>query len=130
MAKIKSILIYISEERDMRKLILVCLVNTLAFYLASLLFANIWVAGLGAYVGAGIVLGLVNLAVRPILFLLTLPFTILTLGLFSLIVNTWMVMLTAKLIPGLHIYGFWTALGTSIVISLINGLFKGIYKNE
>jgi putative membrane protein len=130
MAKIKSILIYISEERDMRKLILVCLVNTLAFYLASLLFANIWVAGLGAYVGAGIVLGLVNLAVRPILFLLTLPFTILTLGLFSLVVNTWMVMLTAKLIPGLHIYGFWTALGTSIVISLINGLFKGIYKNE
>ncbi|HZW82147.1 MAG TPA: phage holin family protein [Candidatus Deferrimicrobium sp.] len=114
----------------MRKLILVCLVNILAFYLASLLFVNIWVTGFGAYVGAGIVLGLVNLAVRPILFLLTLPFTILTLGLFSLVVNTWMVMLTAKLIPGMHIYGFWTALGTSIVISLINGLFKGIYKNK
>ena len=112
----------------MRKLSLMCLVNTLAFYLASVLFANVWVEHPVAYLGAGIVLGLVNLALRPILFLLTLPLTLLTLGLFALVVNTWMVLLTAAILPGLHIKGFWTAFGVALVISLVNWLFKEGYK--
>ena len=128
MQKTKSTSIYIRKERVMRKLILVCLVNTLAFYLASVLFANVWVERPIAYFGAGIVLGLVNLALRPILFLITLPFTILTLGFFALVVNTWMVLLTAAILPGFHIKGFWTAFGVALVISLVNWLVKEGYK--
>ena len=68
---------------------------------------------------AGLVLGLVNAFLRPILVVLTLPITIVTLGLFLLVINAAMVALVAKLLPGMHVAGFWSALGTAIVVSVV-----------
>ena len=72
---------------------------------------------------AGLLLGVVNALVRPIAFILTLPLTILTLGLFLFVLNTAMVALVAWLLPGFHLHGgFRTALLTSIIVWLTGWL--------
>ena len=66
---------------------------------------------------AGLLLGVVNAIVRPVAILLTLPLTILSLGLFLLVINTAMVGLVAAMLPGFHIFGgFWSAFGTAFVV--------------
>ena len=69
---------------------------------------------------AAVVLGLVNALVRPIVFFLTLPITIVTLGLFLLVLNAAMVGLVAWLVPGFQISGFWTAVGAALIVSLVS----------
>ena len=68
---------------------------------------------------AGLVLGIVNALLRPLLVVLTLPITLLTLGLFLLVINAAMVALVAWLMPGMRLDGFWAALGTAIIVSLV-----------
>jgi putative membrane protein len=69
---------------------------------------------------AGILLGVVNSIVRPIAILLTLPVTILTLGLFILVINAGMVQLVAWMLPGMHVAGFGAAFWTAILVSLVS----------
>ena len=88
----------------------------------GLWIATRWVSGIridtaGTLVLAGLLLGVVNAIVRPILVILTLPITILSLGFFLLIVNTAMVALVAWMLPGFHIYGgFWSAFETALIV--------------
>ena len=72
---------------------------------------------------AAVVLGALNLFIRPILFVLTLPITILTLGLFSFVINALLVMATSYIVPGFSIANFWTALLFAFVLSIINWVF-------
>jgi putative membrane protein len=94
----------------------------------GLWIATRWVAGIridnaGTLVLAGLLLGLVNAVVRPILVILTLPITILSLGFFLLIVNTAMVALVAWMLTGFHIYGgFWSAFQTALIVWIIGWL--------
>jgi putative membrane protein len=69
---------------------------------------------------AAIVLGVVNAVVRPLAFILTLPITVVTLGLFLLVLNAGMVALVAWLVPGFQISGFWTAVGAALIVSLVS----------
>lgn len=69
---------------------------------------------------AGILLGVVNAIVRPIAIILTLPMTVVTLGLFLLIINAGMVGLVAWILPGMHVAGFWAAFWTSVIVSLVS----------
>jgi putative membrane protein len=69
---------------------------------------------------AGLVLGLVNAFLRPLLVVLTLPITLVTLGLFLLVINAAMVALVAWLLPGMRVDSFWAALGTAIIVSLVS----------
>ncbi|MEO8017621.1 MAG: phage holin family protein [Pseudomonadota bacterium] len=69
---------------------------------------------------AGLLLGVVNAIVRPIAVVLSLPALLLTVGLFLLVINAAMLGLVALLLPGFHIHGFWTAVGGSIVVSLVS----------
>ena len=69
---------------------------------------------------AAIVLGVVNAFVRPLAFILTLPLTVLTLGLFLLVLNAGMVALVAWLVPGFQVAGFWTAVGAALIVSLVS----------
>ncbi|MEN2283050.1 phage holin family protein [Algoriphagus sp. SE2] len=66
---------------------------------------------------------LINITIKPILILLTLPITILTLGLFLLVINAVVLLLAAEIIPGFEIDGFWWALLFAVVLSIINSLF-------
>lgn len=68
---------------------------------------------------AGLVLGIVNAFLRPLLVVLTLPITLVTLGLFLLVINAAMVGLVAWLLPGMRVDSFWAALGTAIIVSLV-----------
>lgn len=69
---------------------------------------------------AGLLLGIVNAVVRPIAIILTLPMTIVTLGLFLLIINAAMVGLVALILPGFRMQGFWTAILTALIVSLVS----------
>jgi putative membrane protein len=73
---------------------------------------------------AALVLGIVNTIVKPILFVLTLPFTIITLGLFLLVLNALMLYLTAWLVPGFSVHGFVTTLIASILLAIVSMVWK------
>ncbi len=75
---------------------------------------------------AAVLLGIVNAFVRPLAFILTLPLTILTLGLFLLVLNAGMVALVAWVVPGFSIAGFWTAVGTAIIVGIVSWAASGL----
>ncbi len=82
-----------------------------------------------ALIGA-VVLALANTILKPVLFVLTLPFTILTLGLFLLVLNALMLWITGRIVPGLHIHGVVTTLLASIALSLVGMIWKAASKDE
>jgi len=101
------------------------LINMTAILLIAYLLPNvIWVDGLGAAFIAALLLGIVNAVIRPILILLTLPLTFLTLGLFLLVINGLMLWLVASLVGGFHVNGFWGAVLGSILISLVSWILS------
>jgi putative membrane protein len=71
---------------------------------------------------AAVLLGVINAVVRPIAFILTLPLTLVTLGLFLFVLNAAMVGLVARLVPGFTISGFWTAMGAAVIVWLVSWL--------
>jgi len=91
----------------------------------GLWLATLWVHGVSidtpaTLILAGVLLGIVNSIVRPIAILLTLPMTIVTLGLFLLVINAGMVALVAWMLPGMHVAGFWAAFWTAVLVSLVS----------
>ncbi|HSY95551.1 MAG TPA: phage holin family protein [Steroidobacteraceae bacterium] len=91
----------------------------------GLWLATVWVNGVsidtpGTLILAGVLLGIVNSVVRPVAIVLTLPMTIVTLGLFLLVINAGMVALVAWILPGMHVAGFWSAFWTSVLVSLVS----------
>ena len=91
-------------------------INALALVVVEAMFSGIWVepqAALRTTIAAAVLLALVNSYLRPLVLVLTLPFNILTLGLFTLVVNGLMLKLVSWLIPGFHVEGFWTAVAAS-----------------
>ena len=91
-----------------------------ALWLASRLFTGIRFESRGALLGEALLLGFVNAFVKPLVILLTLPFTLITLGLFLLVINALMIKLVAALVGGFKLSGFWTAFFASIFISLFS----------
>ena len=104
--------------------------NGLAIFAAAWLLDGVYLAGAVPALIAGLILGLVNALVRPILILLTLPFTILTLGLFLFIVNTICLALTAALVPGFEISGFFPAFFAALIVTIVSWLLSGFAKND
>ena len=96
--------------------------TALAIGVAAQVLPGIQVDGLWPTVVAALLLGLANLTIRPILLLLTLPLTVLTLGLFALVVNGAMLALVASLVNGVHVAGFGSAILGAVLISLVGGL--------
>lgn len=109
----------------MKRQIYRVLVNALAFFIAAQFLPIVATTPLH-FLGAGIVLGLVNLMIRPLLIILTIPLNLLTLGIFTLVINTWMIMLTSGLLLGFDVPGFGVAFLVSIMVSLANWGFKEI----
>jgi putative membrane protein len=95
-------------------------ITALGLWVASELLAGLTFDSTGKLILAAIVLGVVNALVRPIAFILTLPITVITLGLFLLVLNAAMVALVAWLVPGMQISGFWTAMGAALIVSLVS----------
>jgi putative membrane protein len=98
------------------------LIATIAIAIASRLVPGVSVDASSALIAA-VVLGALNLFIRPILFVLTLPITILTLGLFSFVINAILVMVASYLVPGFHVASFWSAFLFAFVLSVVNWVF-------
>ena len=108
-------------------LIIRILISAVAVYVASLFIPGIQVSGgAGTYLIVAIVLGFLNAFIKPILTILTIPITIVTLGLFLLVLNVLMVYLTDYLVSGFHVTGFIAALLFSIVVSIVTSLIDAI----
>jgi putative membrane protein len=86
----------------------------------------IWVDGLMAALAAAFVLGLINAFVRPLFVILTLPISVITLGLFLLVINGLLLLLVDWIVPGFHVNGFWGAVAGSILISIVSGILTRV----
>ena len=102
------------------RLILLWILNAVALLAVAYLLPAIHVASFGAAMLAALLLGLVNTVVRPLLLLLTLPVTLLTLGLFIFVVNGLMFWLAGTLIEGFAVGGFWPAVFGSLLYSVVS----------
>ena len=106
------------------RLLLVWILNAIALLAVAWLYPGVLVQDWKAAAIAALVLGLVNTIVKPILVLLTLPVTIVTLGLFLLVLNALLFWAVASLVPGFHVEGFWAALLGAILYSIIAWLLS------
>jgi putative membrane protein len=104
-------------------LIITLLLNALSLYIASYILDGVKVDGPMAAIVAGLVLGIANFIVKPILKLLALPITVLTLGLFLLVINAVVLLLVDYLVAGFSIEGFGTAILLAIVIWILNLIY-------
>jgi putative membrane protein len=100
------------------------LITTIAVFLAVMIVPGLEVDSLRAGLAAVLVLTFLNLLVRPILFVLTLPLIVLSLGLFLIVVNALLLELTAYLVNGFSVTGFWPAIGGAVVISLVTTILN------
>ncbi|MCP5165068.1 MAG: phage holin family protein [Pseudomonadales bacterium] len=102
--------------------ILRTLITALGIWLATYLVPGVSATSTGALLWAAIALGLINAFVRPVLVLLTLPFTILTLGVFLLLLNAAMLNLAGWFVDGFEVVGFWSSVFGALVVSVVSGL--------
>jgi putative membrane protein len=100
-------------------------IGMLGLWVAQAIVPGMTITGLGTLLLAALLLGLVNAVVRPVLVILTLPITLVTLGLFLLVVNTAMLALVAWMLGGFTITGFWAAFFGSCVVSLVSWVASG-----
>lgn len=108
-------------------MIKILLINSLVIFAGAWILEGVQVRSYFTALGVAIVLALINMLIKPLILFLTLPLTIITLGLFVLVVNAWMLMLADKLIEGFTMKSFWWALIFSIFISLANSLMFRIF---
>jgi putative membrane protein len=108
-----------------RSILLRWLITTLAICMVPYVVSGVSVEGFGAAMFAAAVLGILNSLVRPVLIILTLPLTVVTLGLFLLVINTLMFLLAGSIAPGFHVESFWSALFGSIIVSIVSWMING-----
>ena len=102
------------------RLLILWLINALALLAVPYLLHSVRVDSFGAALIAALILGFVNTLVRPVLVVLTLPVTVLTLGLFILVINGLMFWVVAQLVGGFHVGGFWSAVGGALLYSIVS----------
>lgn len=102
------------------------IVNGLAVYLTSILLSGVVINDFITAILVSIVLGIVNTIVKPILLIFTLPFNILTLGLFTWVINALMVLLAQNLVSGFHVLSFGWAILFSLVLSVVSSLLYSL----
>jgi putative membrane protein len=96
------------------------LINALVIFVAAYVLVGVHVSNFTAALAAALVLGIINVTIRPLLLLLTLPISLLSLGLFTFVINACMILLSAKIVPGFTVDSFWWAFLFSLVLSIIN----------
>jgi putative membrane protein len=113
----------------MKRFLIHWLVVALALWVTAYILPGVHIDSTQALAIAAVVLGLVNALIRPILTILTLPITILTLGLFYLLVNGFTFLLASKVVPGFSVSSYWWAVLGALVVSIVSG-FVGSFFNE
>ena len=106
------------------------IIFTVSIIIASYLLEGIHISGFFSAFFAAAALGILNALFRPILLILTLPINVLTLGLFTFIINALMLKMASGIIPGFEVHGFWTAVIGSLIISVISWLLNSFISDR
>ena len=114
----------------MKGIFLRWLILTLAIMVAAYLIEGIEVRGFGSALFAAALLGILNAFFRPVLIILTLPINILTLGLFTFVINALLLMMASGVIGGFEVHGFWAAFLGALIISLISWLLSSFINEQ
>ncbi len=96
------------------------LITTVAILIVPQIVSGVQVSGFGTALAAAIILGVLNAVVRPVLIILTLPLTVVTLGFFILVINALLFQLAGWLLPGLKIASFWSAFAGALIVSIVS----------
>src|SRR5690554_2563779 len=107
-------------------LLLIWILNAVALLIVAYILPGITVGSFFSALIAALVLGLLNTLVKPVLVLLTLPITVVTLGLFLLVINALVFWLAGSVLKGFHVNGFWWAMLGALVYSIISGLLSRV----
>jgi putative membrane protein len=102
------------------------LITTLAILAVPYLITGVRVESFGSAMLTAAILGILNALVRPILIILTLPLTIVTLGLFILVINALLFELAGALVPGMYVASFWSAFFASIIVSIVSWILNSV----
>lgn len=105
-------------------------VNALAIWLATEIVPGIEAPSVSTVIVAALVLGLVNAIVRPVLLVLTLPLTLVTLGLFLFVLNALCLWLTSAVVPGFQVRGFWPAFWGALIVSALSWAVNGFVSDR
>ncbi len=114
----------------MRGFVIRWLLSAVALAVTAWIIKGIEIHGIFSLLIATLVLGILNAIIRPILILLTLPINILTLGLFTFVVNAIMLLITASVVEGFEIHGFWSAFVGAIFLSIISTILTYIVSDS
>lgn len=104
------------------------IVSVIAVLISAYILPGVKVDGFLTAVVVAVVLGAINMFIRPVLLLLTFPLTVLSLGLFTFVINALMVILVSNLVPGFVVSGFWYALLFSLVLSIVSSFLNSLAK--
>lgn len=118
------------QKNSLGQILLKLLISGLAVFFTDWLLPGIDVTNFTNALLIAIVLAFLNTFLKPVLVLLTIPFTIFTLGLFLLVINAGIILLASKLIDGFIVDGFWWALLFSIILSITTSILEGLTKTE
>jgi putative membrane protein len=113
----------------MKQFLINLLLTAVAVFLVATLLDGVSIDGFLTSILVALVLGLLNVIVKPILIILTIPVTIVTLGLFLLVINTAIILLADWLVSGFAVDGFWWALLFSLLLSLVNAILGSFFKS-
>lgn len=102
------------------------LISALAVYLTALVLPGVSVKNYLSAIGVAIVIGLLDTFLRPLMVVLTIPVTVLTLGLFLFVINAAIILLASYFLNGFHVENFWWALLFSIILSIVSQLLNNI----
>lgn len=105
------------------------LLRTLVLFVTAYIVPGFEIKSFFTAIVVALVLGILNLFVKPILILLTLPLTVLTLGLFTFVINALLLLVTSQLVRDFHIESFMTAIAASIVITIVSTLINLIFRS-
>ena len=108
----------------MRGFVLRFLVTGIAVLVASQIIPGIWIDSLASGIAGVLVLAILNALVRPVLYLLSAPFIVVTLGLFMLAINGFLLGMVSYVVEGFHVEGFWPAMWGAVIISFVSGIMN------
>ena len=114
----------------MKGILIRWLILTVAILSAAYLLDGMEVRGFISAFFAAAVLGILNAVLRPVLIILTLPLNILSLGLFTFVINAFLLKMASGVIPGFEVHGFWPALSGSLIISLVSWLLSSLINDR
>ncbi|MCI4464045.1 MAG: phage holin family protein [Caldisericum sp.] len=109
------------------KILISFIINAISLYLVSILVPGITFDNTLSILVASLIFGIVNSLIRPFFMFLSLPLIFLTLGLFTFIINGFMLKIVSLIVPGFHVNSFWDAVFASLVLSLISVVLKGVF---